>query len=93
MLGYDHESFWEQTSRTLALTFAAHREVQIKEHNDRAWQAWHTAALGRTKKFSSLRSLMIKQSAPPRRVGMDEQIDSLVKWVRATGGKVVYRNG
>ncbi|WP_152033398.1 hypothetical protein [Bradyrhizobium sp. DOA9] len=49
-LGYTHESFWDQTPRTLALTFEAARIRQRREHNERMVLAWHTAFLPRQKR-------------------------------------------
>lgn len=36
-----------------------------REHDERAWLAWHTAALPRTKKFPPLKDLLI--GAKPKR--------------------------
>lgn len=87
MLGYDHESFWDQTPRTLSLTFEAYNNRQAREHNQRAWLAWHTAVLSRQKKLDPLSKLLVqKQSRTP----MEEQIEGLKRWALATGGRVIY---
>jgi malate/lactate dehydrogenase len=91
-MGYDPDSFWEQTPRTLAIASDAYRDTQIEAHNNRAWQAWHVAALGRGKKMVPLSKLQIteqqvRQHYPKQ---MQDQIDGLINWVRATGGKVIY---
>lgn len=88
MLGYDHESFWDQTSHTLSLTFEAANDRFRREHNDRAWLAYHIAGLGRAKKFPQLRSLMIKDAVPR---SLQQQLDDLRDFVEATGGKVIYK--
>ena len=90
MLGYDHESFWDQTPHTLSLTFEAYNTLLKDEHNERAWLAWHMAALQRisAKKFPQLRSLLVTK---PTKQTMEEQIEGLKHWVKASGGKIIYR--
>jgi len=94
MLGYDHESFWDQTPRTLSLTFDAGHENRINEHNQRAWLAWHVAGLQRAKRMPPLNSLIVRKTAllamRDRHIAMEEQIAGLVRWVQATGGKIIY---
>lgn len=89
MLGYDHESFWDQTPRTLSLTIRAYNERIIDEHNERAWLAWHTAGLSRTKKMPRLESMLAKK--PTGRPKWEEQLEGLKRWVKATGGKIIYQ--
>jgi len=92
MLGYDHASFWEQTPHTIEITFDAWAELQAKGHNERAWVAWHTAALPRQKHMPPLRKLMVNKSHfVGRPATYEEQIAGLVRWVQATGGTV--KNG
>lgn len=86
MLGYDHETFWDQTPHTLSLTFEAANSRLMREHNDRAWAAWHTAGLGRGKTMPPLRSLMAKEPQ-----SMQQQLKGLENFVRATGGKVIHK--
>lgn len=88
MLGYDHESFWDQTLHTLSLTFEAANDRLRREHNDRAWTAWHTAGLGRTKTMPPLRSLFAKDAVPQT---LQQQLKGLENFVRATGGRVIYK--
>ncbi len=59
-IGQDPEAFWRTTPRVLALVFAGATERFQREHQGRAWQAWHTAALSRCdpKKFPTLDDLM-----------------------------------
>lgn len=35
-----------------------------REHNDRAWSAWHMAALHRTKRMPTLRKLQVRDRRP-----------------------------
>lgn len=38
-----------------------------REHNQRAWIAWHIAALSRVRKFPKLETLLVKDRAAARR--------------------------
>jgi hypothetical protein len=87
-LGYDHDSFWDQTPHTLSLTFEAHNELLTDRHNERAWSAWHTAALQRSKTLPQLRSLQARDNKPQT---VEDQIEGLKNWVRAAGGKIIYK--
>lgn len=51
--GYDPESFWDQTSRSLFLAFEAFEERREIERKDRMSHAWHVAVWSRVdpKKF------------------------------------------
>ena len=89
MLGYDHDSFWDQTAHTLSLTFEAYNIGKMNEHNERAWLAWHVAALQRTKKIPSLQKLTMKPRI--RQSKLEEQLQGLKNWVQASGGKVIYK--
>lgn len=88
MLGYAHEAFWDQTPHTLSLTFEAANKRLIREHNDRAWLAWHTAGIGRSKTMPPLRSLLAKEA--PQQT-LEQQLKGLENFVRATGGKVIRK--
>ena len=89
MCGHDHESFWDQTPRTLLLTFEAHNDSYIKEHNEWAWIAWHIASMQRAKKIPPLSKLQIRKTMVPKT--MEEQIEGLKNWVIASGGTVIYK--
>lgn len=89
MCGYDHESFWDQTPRTLSLTAKAYNERMTDEHNERAWLAWHIAGLGRTKRMPPLRSMLAQN--PTNKPKWEDQLEGLKRWVHATGGKIIYQ--
>jgi hypothetical protein len=59
-----------------------------REHNERAWLAWHTAALARPSKgrFPSLRSLQVKPRRKPQT--WQEQLEVARLWTVAMGGKI-----
>jgi hypothetical protein len=90
MLGYDHDAFWDQTPRTLSLTFEAGNENLRMAHNDRAWLAWHVAGLTRSKRMPSLSNLQVARK--PMQQPLDEQLEGLKNWVQATGGTVIYKH-
>jgi hypothetical protein len=88
MLGYDHDLFWDQTPRTLSLTFEAHRRKEIREHNSRVRLAWNVAVLSRQRRIEPLRRLLVPDKQPT----LAEKIEGLTRWVLATGGKVIYNS-
>ena len=53
-----------------------------REHNDRAWAAWHTAGLGRIKRFPKLKELTLGDKEP-RRQTIEEQIHIARQWTAA----------
>lgn len=55
-----------------------------REHNERAWLAWHVEALARTKKLPKLESMMM-QDKPKRRQTVDEQIAVARAWAAVAG--------
>lgn len=60
-VGYDPELFWELTPRLLGRMMRAAVERQTREQEERAWLAWHIAALPRAKMFPRLEKLMPKR--------------------------------
>lgn len=92
MCGYDIESFWDQTPRTLSFAFEAQKEIRQTafnlQHNQNAWLAWHVAALQRSKRMPPLHKLMVKQK---QTTTLEDQLEGLKHWVQATGGQVIYK--
>lgn len=66
----------------------ARERAMIREHNDRAWLAWHTAVLTRNQKITPLRTLLVR----PKKVSWQDQLEGLKAWVVASGGKIVTRS-
>ena len=59
----------------MALVFAGASDRIVSEQQGRAWQAWHTAALPRLKKFPTLENLMgVKRQAQRQTVSEIEAI-------------------
>jgi hypothetical protein len=55
-----------------------------REHNSRAWLAWHVAALQRQNKLPAMRNLLVAE--PDRK--MKQQLAGLRSWVASRGGKI-----
>jgi hypothetical protein len=86
MLGFDPESFWDQTFRTLAIAMNGKLRAARRDHNQRAWLAWHIAAMGRAKKIPRLASMLAKEK--PRQQSWQEQQMILASWSVAHNAKV-----
>lgn len=70
-LGFAPDAFWDQTFETLQICFDGKAEALEREHNERAWLAWHTAAMPRMKDFPKLEKLLYRQK-PKREMTPDE---------------------
>ena len=66
-LGLDPGAFWPSTPRYIALVIDGKAAQLRREHNERAWLAWHFAALSRAKKMPEARRLMVRDSNAVRR--------------------------
>lgn len=56
--GFDPANFWNLTPREIAAHLDGAARRLRREHNNRAWLAWHAAALTRVKQMPKLESLM-----------------------------------
>lgn len=74
----------------MALIVEGKRRAAENAHQDRAWLAWTTAALGRAKQMPPLAELVGKKKAPPeRRPSTAEQLLTTARlWTAATGGRM-----
>lgn len=70
----------------------ARHAVLRREHNDRAWLAWHVAALGRVKKMPKLDRLLRRERATGRRQTPDQMLRIVEMINAAMGGAVTGRN-
>lgn len=50
-----------------------------REHNSRAWLAWHIAAMQKMKKLPPLTKLIMKQTAKPRQ-NWRQQMNVMSEW-------------
>lgn len=56
-----------------------------REHNQRAWSAWHTAMMGRAKKMPKLSELLIRDQ--PKAQTMAQMIATAKLWADVTKKK------
>jgi predicted site-specific integrase-resolvase len=89
VLGYDPESFWDQTQHTFELAVEAYNERFAIAHNNDVRLAWNTAGLIRVKKQPRIETLYMQSQK--QKDDLDEQLEGLKNWVAATGGKVIYK--
>ena len=78
--GLTEALFWQCTPKQLALHFESIGLKAQREHNARAWLAWHVAALTRAKKFPRLDTLLAKTKTAPRRQTWEEQMVIMQAW-------------
>lgn len=76
--GFSPELFWKITPREMKAHFAGAAKRLAREHDDRAWLAWHTAALPLSKKFPELKQLQVRREAP--RKTWQEQLAAVRGW-------------
>lgn len=55
----------------------------MREHNERAWLAWHVAALPRSKKFPKLEKMLLRTGKKPRQT-WQEDLAVMERWVAVT---------
>lgn len=84
--GLDPAQFWRATFREVAACIEERGEADRLEHNDRAWMAWHIAALSRMKKLPKLKDLFLKplRAQPVRPQTPEEQLAVWKQWAAAT---------
>jgi len=78
MIGFDPESFWDQTLRTLSIAMHGKLRAARRDYNQRAWLAWHIAALQRAKKLPKLKTLLTRDK--PRPQSWQEQAMIMQSW-------------
>jgi hypothetical protein len=91
MIGFDPDSFWDQTIRTLAIAMHGKLRAARRDHNQRAWLAWHIAALQRAKKLPRLKSMLAREK--PRIQSWQEQVNIMQKWAMAHNAKLGANDG
>lgn len=78
--GFDPARFWEISPRETTREIQAATVRLNREHKNRAWLAWHIAALGRIEKMPSLQKLM---GEPEPEQTEDEMIAIATSWAIA----------
>ena len=78
--------FWASTPRQVKASLDAASHCFIREHNERAWLAWHVAQLSRMKKMPALKRLLAKQPVRARQT-WKEQLEIMEAWGAATQKK------
>lgn len=82
--------FWRKTPRQIVIVMQGHQRRLVREHNDRAWLAWTTEALRRTKKMPSLRRLQARMPREARKKQSWQDMKAVAKLITlAFGGQVV----
>lgn len=79
-LGLSEDAFWRSTPRQIVRTFRAHSLRQQRDHNDRAWLAWHVAFLTRVepKKFPKLEKLLARAPVGRRKPQTAQQQQAIM---------------
>jgi hypothetical protein len=62
--GQPYELFWELTFFEIGMILEGVNQRHVQQHNDRAWMAWHIAAMGRAEKMPRLDRLTAKKPRP-----------------------------
>jgi hypothetical protein len=82
--GQDPSHFWRLTLREIGVILDGAAGRLRREHNDRAWLAWHVEALSRQKKLPKLKDLTFDAPRKPkRRQTVEEQIAIAHRWTAA----------
>jgi hypothetical protein len=63
-----------------------------REHNERAWLAWHVEALRRAKKVPPLKKLYAREPRQRRAQSWQDMQAAAKAWTLLLGGKVVRAN-
>jgi len=83
--GGNPDQFWRSTPREV-LAFLEGVQLRLeREHQARAWLAWHIAALPRAKRLPKLEDLLGKREQAVKRPKSSAEIEALVR--RWLGGE------
>lgn len=66
-LGLEPDRFWQLTPREISRETRARIKCLDREQAERAWLAWHIAALPMAKKFPDLKTFMAVKDAPRKK--------------------------
>jgi hypothetical protein len=81
--GFDPDSFWRQTPRRLDIVLKSIVNRRAREHDHRAWLAWHTALLPHLTPFPPLSDLLSTSVQEQRAQTVEEQISIAMAWSAA----------
>lgn len=76
--GQEPSLFWRLTLREISVILDGAASRLKREHNDRAWLAWHVAALGRLKKLPKLKDMMHGEKPRGRKM-TPEQLEAATR--------------
>lgn len=88
-IGQEPGRFWKLTPAEIAREIAATLKRLTREQDDRAWLAWHIAALGRFKKMPKLHEMQSgkrRRAASGRRQSSEIQLAQMKAMFLAFGG-------
>jgi hypothetical protein len=77
--GYDVESYWQQTPRTIHLAFVARNRSLLRGVNRERGLAWNIANLQRARRLPPMKSWLLRE--PGRRQTWQEQYEIAKAWV------------
>lgn len=81
--GGDADRFWRLTPRETKREIAAHITRQKREYTERAWLAYHIAALPRLKRFPDFRNFVKPPGEEARAQPWQEQLAIAMRWAAA----------
>src|SRR3546814_76848 len=83
--GFDPDSFWRQTPRTLKAIMAGYSARVKWDHRERMSAAWHGAAFERSKKMPKLTEVLGDEEKPKQRSN-DQMLQMLRSIQKQSGG-------
>jgi hypothetical protein len=88
-IGQEPGRFWMLTPAEIAREMTATITRLVREQDDRAWTAWHIAALGRSKKLPKLHEMQSGKKprrSPSRKQSSEIQLAQMKAIFLAFGG-------
>jgi hypothetical protein len=84
-LGLDPGAFWHLSPREISVRIQGAGDRLQREHDQRAWLAWHTAGMPLMKKFPDLKDLQTPK--PKKRQTPEEMMAVMRAWSPFFGGE------
>src|SRR3546814_270114 len=88
--GFDPDSFWRQTPRTLEAIMAGYSARVKWDHRERMSAAWHGAAFERSKKMPKLTEVLGDEEKPKQRSN-DQMLQMLRSIQKQSGGLKIVK--